>query len=59
MPNYAVHHLCRVEKIEATLKQKCPGIFLAGAGYRGVGLPDCVEQGTRAAEHILASLFQV
>lgn len=59
MPNYGVHHLCRVEEIEAALQRECPGIFLAGAGYRGVGLPDCVEQGTRAAERLVLSLSRL
>jgi oxygen-dependent protoporphyrinogen oxidase len=27
-----------------------PGLFLAGAGYQGTGIPDCVADGTRSAE---------
>ena len=26
-----------------------PGLILAGAGYHGVGLPDCLRQGLQAA----------
>jgi oxygen-dependent protoporphyrinogen oxidase len=52
MPQYAVGHLDRVAQIErrsATL----PGLALAGAAYRGVGVPDCVHSGEQAAEAVL------
>jgi oxygen-dependent protoporphyrinogen oxidase len=52
MPQYAVGHLDRVAQIErrsATL----PGLALAGAAYRGVGVPDCVHSGELAAEAVL------
>jgi oxygen-dependent protoporphyrinogen oxidase len=49
MPQYAVGHLDRVAKIEA-LVAEIPDLFLAGAGYRGVGVPDCVRSGESAAE---------
>jgi hypothetical protein len=29
-----------------------PAVTLAGASYRGVGLPDCVTQGLAAAERV-------
>ena len=56
MPNYGVGHLARVERAEQALQAACPSIAMAGAGYRGVGLPDCVEQGERAADAILAAM---
>jgi heterodisulfide reductase subunit A-like polyferredoxin len=31
-----------------------PGLVLAGAPYRGVGIPDCVVQGRAAAARVLA-----
>ena len=49
MPQYAVGHLDRVAKIEAVAAQ-IPDLFLAGAAYRGVGVPDCVHSGEIAAE---------
>ena len=49
MPQYAVGHLDRVAKIEA-IAADIPGLFLAGAAYRGVGVPDCVRNGESAAE---------
>lgn len=49
MPQYAVGHLDRVATIEARLAS-LPGITLAGAAYRGVGIPDCVRSGEAAAD---------
>lgn len=52
MPQYHVGHLDRVSRIEAVLAP-WPGLALAGNAYRGVGLPDCIASGERAAEKIL------
>ena len=30
-----------------------PGFALAGGGYRGVGVPNCVDSGERAAAKVL------
>jgi len=49
MPQYAVGHLDRVAQIEAAAAP-IPNLFLAGAAYRGVGIPDCVRSGEAAAE---------
>jgi oxygen-dependent protoporphyrinogen oxidase len=49
MPQYAVGHLDRVAKIEE-VAAGIPDLFLAGAAYRGVGVPDCVHSGENAAE---------
>ncbi|MEE8526514.1 MAG: protoporphyrinogen oxidase [Thermoanaerobaculia bacterium] len=51
-PQYHVGHHRRVERIEAALP---PGLVLAGSGYYGVGLPDCIRSGSEAAERVLAS----
>ena len=48
MPQYTVGHLDRVAKIFAGL-DGMPGLLLAGAPYRGLGIPDCVAQGQAAA----------
>jgi oxygen-dependent protoporphyrinogen oxidase len=53
MPQYHVGHLARVETIER-LVTGLPGLALAGAAYRGVGIADCVRSGETAAEHALA-----
>ncbi len=48
MPQYTVGHLDRVRHIEGLLTGH-PGLFLAGAAYRGVGIPDCITSGERVA----------
>lgn len=48
LPQYQVGHLDRVTGAELALAQRGP-IFLAGAGYRGSGIPDCIRQATEAA----------
>ena len=55
MPQYVMGHLERVARIEKRLGGY-PGLFLAGAAYRGVGIPDCIEDGERAARQALAFL---
>jgi oxygen-dependent protoporphyrinogen oxidase len=55
MPQYDVGHLGRVEAITDALSQT-PGILVAGAGYGGIGLPDCIRQGTEVAAAALRYL---
>jgi protoporphyrinogen/coproporphyrinogen III oxidase len=54
MAQYEVGHLERLERIER-LRQKLPGLTLAGNGYRGIGVPDCVRSGHHAVKEIFAS----
>lgn len=55
MPQYHVGHLDRVAGIRAQVA-RTPGLALAGAGYGGVGIPDCVMSGVRAADDVLKLL---
>ena len=48
-PQYNVGHARRLERLGSCLKGH-PGLVLAGCSYGGVGLPDCVRSGRRAAE---------
>src|SRR5438105_3913853 len=52
MPQYRVGHLTRVAAIERAVAA-LPGLALAGAAYRGVGIADCVRSGEAAAEQAL------
>jgi protoporphyrinogen/coproporphyrinogen III oxidase len=52
MAQYGVGHLDRLERIER-LRQKLPGLALAGNGYRGIGVPDCIRSGRDAAQQVL------
>jgi protoporphyrinogen/coproporphyrinogen III oxidase len=55
MAQYSVGHLERLQRIE-TQRQKLPGLALAGNGYNGIGVPDCVRSGTEAASKILVEM---
>lgn len=55
LPQYAVGHLERVERIEQAVATQ-PGLAVAGAAYRGVGIPACIESGERAAAWIVSAL---
>ena len=52
MPQYLVGHSRRVERIESLLERN-HGLALSGNAYGGVGLPDCVRSGERAADRVL------
>jgi oxygen-dependent protoporphyrinogen oxidase len=53
LPQYLPGHRDRVERIEAALTAGAPGVVLAGAAYRGVGIPACIDSGRRAAASLL------
>ena len=52
MAQYGVGHLERLDRIER-LRQNLPGLALAGNGYRGIGVPDCIRSATEAANQVL------
>lgn len=52
LPQYVIGHLSRVDRI-AGLARGVPGLHLAGASYRGVGIPDCIASGWSAADQVL------
>ena len=54
-PQYAVGHLERVSAIESAAARH-KGLYLAGAAYRGVGIPDCIRQGIQTADKVLDTL---
>jgi len=56
MPQYDVGHLQQVELIEKLLEAHDPTIRLAGATYRGVGVPQCIRSGRKAVEALQAIL---
>lgn len=55
MPQYTLGHLDRLNQIEAALS-RYGGLILTGAGYRGVGIPDCIRDGAAAAERVVRYL---
>ncbi len=52
MPQYEVGHLDKLARIDTAL-EPFPGLEIAGSGYRGIGLSDCVKQGHQAAERLI------
>ncbi|MFO7264285.1 MAG: protoporphyrinogen oxidase [Bacillaceae bacterium G1] len=53
MPQYAVGHKQWVQQLYERVEEAFPGVRLAGSSYEGIGLPDCIDQGKKAAETIL------
>jgi len=54
MPQYNLGHPEKLAKIDAAL-EKHPGLALAGNGYRGIGIPDCIHSGELAVQKVLES----
>ena len=55
MPQYHLGHLNLVAAIESALA-RLPALALAGNSLHGVGIPDCIDSGEKAAESILRQL---
>ncbi|QJD83768.1 protoporphyrinogen oxidase [Cohnella herbarum] len=53
MPQYPVGHVDAIASFRDNLSASLPGVLATGAAFGGVGLPDCVEQGKKAAEALL------
>ena len=51
-PQYRVHHLLRTAAVEAAVA-RLGGLAVAGATYRGVGIPACIASGRAAARAVL------
>jgi len=58
MPQYEVGHLDRVAALERGVA-RLGRIALAGSAYRGVGIPDCVHGGERAADAVADAVADV
>ena len=52
-PQMEVGHAARMAEVEALVDAQ-PGLFLAGAGLRGTGIPDMVADGARQAHRAAA-----
>ena len=55
MAQYSVGHLDRLVRIQ-TLCENLPGLALAGNGFSGIGVPDCVRSGAEAATKVLSQM---
>jgi len=54
MAQYAVGHQDRIARITALIAA-LPGLRLAGNAYDGIGVPDCIRLGRKAAKELLAT----
>jgi oxygen-dependent protoporphyrinogen oxidase len=54
MAQYTVGHPQRLAEMQARTPP-AGGLHLAGNAYEGIGIPDCIRMGRRAAERILSS----
>jgi oxygen-dependent protoporphyrinogen oxidase len=58
LPQYGVDHLDGVEAIERAVAEM-PGLAVAGAALRGVGVPACIATGEAAAGRVAGALLAV
>jgi protoporphyrinogen/coproporphyrinogen III oxidase len=54
MAQYAVGHQERMRRIEARVIE-LPGLHLIGNAYDGIGIPDCIRLGRKAAKELTTS----
>jgi oxygen-dependent protoporphyrinogen oxidase len=54
MPRYTVGHLDRMDAIDNARRAGCPGLWLIGCSFRGIGIGDCVKSGLDAAREAAA-----
>jgi oxygen-dependent protoporphyrinogen oxidase len=52
-PQMRVGHLARMRSLRERLAESAPGVWVAGGGYDGIGIPDCIRQGQEAGRAML------
>jgi oxygen-dependent protoporphyrinogen oxidase len=57
MAQYAVGHQERMARVAARVAA-LPGLRLAGNAYDGIGIPDCIRLGRRAARELVARCIE-
>lgn len=55
MPQYNVGHPARLQRIEKMLDDYA-GLALAGNGYQGIGIPDCIHSGELAVARLVKQM---
>lgn len=54
MPQYVIGHRPRIAKIKDLLLP-WPKLHISGAGFYGIGIPDCIREGRRVADSVVQS----
>lgn len=57
MPQYVLGHQDRLAKVHHLLAA-WPGLYLTGAGFYGIGIPDCIREGTKVGHQLIQDLSQ-
>jgi oxygen-dependent protoporphyrinogen oxidase len=52
MPQYVLGHRDRLAKVQQQLANS-PGLYVTGAGMYGIGIPDCIREGTKVGKQLL------
>ncbi len=55
MPQFNIGHPARLARIDGLVRD-IPGLGLAGNGYQGIGIPDCINSGQQAADQVLEAV---
>jgi oxygen-dependent protoporphyrinogen oxidase len=56
MPQYVLGHQDRLTKVHHWLTE-CPGLYVTGAGLCGIGIPDCIREGSKVGRQLIQDLF--
>ncbi|QSO52957.1 protoporphyrinogen oxidase [Alicyclobacillus curvatus] len=54
MPQYLVGHGEKLKDLREKISEHVPGMYLAGAGYDGMSISDCIRQGRQAMKNCLS-----
>lgn len=57
MPQYTIGHLDRVRAIHEAVTS-IRGLFVTGAAYEGVGIPDCIRSGMQTGRRVVDAVLQ-
>ena len=57
LPQYTAGHLDRVQQIHHALRS-FDGLYLTGAAYNGIGIPDCIREGSQTARELVRNASQ-
>ena len=55
MPQYVLGHQDRLAKVQQLLAES-PGLYVTGAGLYGIGIPDCIREGTKVGHQLIQDL---